>query len=237
MDTEMIANGTEDASARPEGNDNEVAAAPDTVDAGLPARPVGGDEEAPGVAEEELAAEEREERKGPWYVIHTYSGYENQVRESLRERLASRGLSHKVREILVPTEEVTQLRGGKRKTSTRKFFPGYVLLQMDMEDELKNLVRNTPKVTGFLGDRLNPTPLQEEEVKAILDRVEGIAPPMAPGERFVKGEPVRVVDGPFNTFTGVVDEVNTERGKVKVMVSIFGRATPVELDFLQVEKV
>ncbi len=159
------------------------------------------------------------------------------MKESLKERLASRGLSQRVNKILIPTEEVTQLKGGKRKTSTRKFFPGYVLLQMQMEDELKHLVRNTPKVTGFLGDRLDPTPLREEEVKAIVDRVEGTAPPPAPGERFVKGESVQVIDGPFNTFSGVVEEVNSERGKVKVMVSIFGRPTPVELDFLQVEKI
>jgi len=234
MDGEKVANGTEDVASPPE---QGATAQADSLEADSSGHQGPEDQEPGALGEEFRVGEEQGECDWPWYVIHTYSGYENQVKESLTERLASRGLSDKVRQILIPTEEVTQLRGGKRKTSTRKFFPGYVLLQMQMEDELKNLVRSTPKVTGFVGDRLNPTPLQEEEVTAIVERMEGVAPHLAPGERFVRGESVRVIDGPFNTFTGIVDEVNTERGKVKVMVSIFGRATPVELDFLQVEKV
>ena len=233
MDVKKVVEGQEETSGQLEAPEDVKVAG----DAGSSGQAAPLDEEVLGADQGEPEAEKLEECKWPWYVIHTYSGYENQVRESLKERLASRGLSHKVNEILIPTEEVTQLKGGKRKTSVRKFFPGYILLQMEMEDELKHLVRNTPKVTGFLGDRLNPTPLQEEEVKAIVDRIEGVLPPPPPGERFVKGERVRVIEGPFNTFTGTVDEVNAERQKVRVMVSIFGRATPVELDFMQVERV
>lgn len=172
-----------------------------------------------------------------WYVIHTYSGHENKVKQSLEERLHSQGLEERVSKILVPTEDVVEVRGGKRRVSPRKFFPGYIIVEMDINDELWYLIKNTPKVTGFLGGRTNPTPLTEEEVKNILQQVEGDTTRPKPKVLFETGENVRVIDGPFTNFTGVIDEVSPERGKLKVMVSIFGRATPVELEFLQVEKI
>ncbi|HUU51244.1 MAG TPA: transcription termination/antitermination protein NusG [Nitrospinota bacterium] len=172
-----------------------------------------------------------------WYVIHTYSGYENKVKQSLEERLEALGFQERVSRVLVPTEDVIEVKGGKKKVSARKFFPGYIIVEMDMDDDIWYLIKNTPKVTGFLGDKRNPTPLSEEEVKNILGQVEGDKTKPKPKVLFSKGESVRVIDGPFTNFTGVIDEISPERGKLKVMVSIFGRATPVELEFLQVERI
>ncbi len=172
-----------------------------------------------------------------WYVIHTYSGYEEQVRISIQERLKAESLQDDVGEILIPTEQVVEVKGGKRRVSARKFFPGYLLIEMEMSREIWYLVKNTPKVTGFLGSEEEPSPLKEEEVVALMEQVK--EQPDKPKHKvsFEMGEKVRVLEGPFSNFSGVIGEVNEERGKLRVMVSIFGRATPVELEFLQVEKI
>ena len=172
-----------------------------------------------------------------WYVIHTYSGHENKVRASLQERLTAMGFADRVEQILVPTEDVVEVKGGKRRVSSRKFFPGYLLIEMDMGDDVCNVINDTPKVTGFLGGGNSPLPLSPEEVEHIREHMRGESTETKHLVEFELGENVRVVDGPFSNFTGVIREVNPERGKLKVMVSIFGRATPVELDFLQVERV
>ncbi|HEY3346898.1 MAG TPA: transcription termination/antitermination protein NusG [Nitrospirota bacterium] len=171
-----------------------------------------------------------------WYVIHTYSGFEGKVKSSIEERSRTLGLQDKVTQILVPTEDVVELRNGKKRTSTRKFFPGYILVEMDLDDSTWHLVKDTPKVTGFVGDKQKPSPISDEEVNLIrMQMFEGTTP-MKREAAFSKGDSVRIVDGPFASFTGSVEDVNLEHGKLRVMVSIFGRATPVELDFLQVEK-
>ena len=172
-----------------------------------------------------------------WYVIHTYSGHENKVKASLEERLSSRGLLERVGQILVPAEDVVEIKGGKRKVSSRKFFPGYVLIEAEIDDEVWYAIKDTPKVTGFLGGGKDPTPLSEEEVSYIWDQISGETSEPKPKVTFGPGENVRVTDGPFTSFTGVIREVHPERGKLKVMVSIFGRSTPVELEFLQVESI
>ena len=172
-----------------------------------------------------------------WYVIHTYSGHENKVKVSLEERLNSRGLIERVGQILVPAEDVVEIKGGKRRISSRKFFPGYVLIEADIDDEVWYAIRDTPKVTGFLGGGKDPTPLSEEEVSYIWNQINGETSEPKPKVLFDAGENVRVTDGPFTNFTGVIREVQPERGKLKVMVSIFGRSTPVELEFLQVEAI
>ncbi|HIE65870.1 MAG: transcription termination/antitermination protein NusG [Nitrospira sp.] len=173
-----------------------------------------------------------------WYVIHTYSGFEGRVKASLEERIVSLGLEEKMGKVLVPTEEVVEIKDGKKRVSTKKFFPGYVLVEMCLDLEVQQLVKETPKVTGFLGGGgAVPEPLAEKEVKVLLRQMdEGVAPPREKA-LFDKGENVRIIDGPFLGFNGVVDEVNLDQHKVKVLVSIFGRSTPVELNFLQVEKV
>ena len=171
-----------------------------------------------------------------WYVIHTYSGFENKVKESLLERMSSLGWEDKVTEIMVPSEEIVELKKGKRKVSDRKIFPGYILVKMELNDETWHIVRETPKITGFVGGRTHPTPLSEEEVKDIIEQTSSDSGKPKPKVLFRMGESVRVIDGPFTNFIGMVDDVNTERAKLKVMVSIFGRSTPVELDFLQVER-
>jgi transcription termination/antitermination protein NusG len=172
-----------------------------------------------------------------WYVIHAYSNFENQVKRVLEEHIKRAGLEHFFGKILVPTEEVLEMKQGQRRRSERKFFPGYVLVQMELNDETWHLVREVPRVLGFIGgtpDR--PTPITDAEADAILSRVEeGVNKPK-PKVLFEVGEVVRVIDGPFKDFTGVVEEVNYEKSKLRVSVTIFGRSTPVELDFGQVEK-
>ncbi|MEJ2609483.1 MAG: transcription termination/antitermination protein NusG [Candidatus Thiodiazotropha sp.] len=172
-----------------------------------------------------------------WYVVHAYSGFEPQVQRSLKERVDRFGMQDKFGEILVPTEEVVEMRAGQQRKSERKFFPGYVLVQMEMTDETWHLVKDVPKVMGFIGgtgDR--PAPISEKEANAILQRVqEGVEKPR-PKVLFEPGEVVRVVDGPFNDFTGVVEEVDYDKSRLKVSVLIFGRSTPVDLEFGQVEK-
>lgn len=172
-----------------------------------------------------------------WYVIHTYSGYEGRVKASLEERIKALGLEDKVGKVLIPTEEVVEIKEGKKRVSTKKFFPGYVLVEMSMDDELQQLVKSTPKVTGFLGGDLTPSPLSQHEVEVLLKQIdEGVGKPREKMQ-FEKGDNVRITDGPFLGFNGVIDEVNPDQSKVKVLVSIFGRSTPVELSFLQIEKV
>lgn len=175
--------------------------------------------------------------KKRWYVVHTYSGYEEKVKTSIMERLKAEGFEDKVGEILVPTEQVVEVKSGKRRISSRKFFPGYLLIEMEMTRDTWHVVKNTPKVTGFLGSEHEPSALPEGEVAAILEQAREKPEKPKPKVAFEEGEKVRVLEGPFSNFTGVIGEVNEERGKLRVMVSIFGRATPVELEFLQVEKI
>ncbi len=172
-----------------------------------------------------------------WYVVHAYSNFEHKVKESLAERVRRAGLGEKFGEILVPTEEVVEMREGQRRKSERKFFPGYVLVQMEMDDETWHLVKEVPKVLGFIGGSSDrPAPITDKEAQAILNRVqEGVDKPR-PKILFEPGEVVRVTDGPFNDFSGVVENVNYEKSKVRVAVQILGRSTPVELDFSQFEK-
>jgi transcriptional antiterminator NusG len=175
--------------------------------------------------------------KHQWYVIHTYSGFENKVKASIEQRAVAAGLKEQVAEVLIPTEEVMELKKGKRRVASRKFFPGYVLIKMALSDDLWYLVRNTPKVTGFVGGNARPTAIPEEQVLRILREVEEGAEKPKHKVLFSRGESVRVIDGPFSNFTGVVEEIRPDKGRLKVMVSIFGRPTPVDLEFLQVEKV
>lgn len=172
-----------------------------------------------------------------WYIVHAYSNFEKKVAESIKEQAAAQGMQDKFEEVLVPVEEVVEMRRGRKVQSERKFFPGYVLVKMDLNDETYHLIKNTPKVTGFLGSGTRPMPVKEEEVARIMSQVqEGVDRPK-PTITFEIGEQVRVCDGPFSSFSGLVEEVDEERARVKVAVSIFGRATPVELEYGQVEKV
>ena len=172
--------------------------------------------------------------EGQWFVIHTYSGYEERVRKNLELRFKFLDAGNDVLQIVIPTEDVIEVRGGQRRTMTKKTLPGYVLIRMKMRDQSWSVVRNTPGVTGFVSSGTKPAPLEEEEVNRILKQMEAEAPTVKVG--FRKGQGVRVVDGPFTDFVGAVDEISGEKGKVKVLLSLFGRETPVELDFLQVEK-
>jgi transcriptional antiterminator NusG len=186
-------------------------------------------EQASGVAYDDTSPKK-------WFIIHTYSGFENKVAESLRSRSQAFGFADKIGQVLIPTEEVVELRGGKKVTSKRLVYPGYVLVEMEMNDELWHAVKATPRVTGFVGGGSQPVPLTADEVNQILYRQASSADRPRPKMTFEKGDSVRIVDGPFANFSGKVDEVNSERGTLRVMVTIFGRATPVELEFLQVEK-
>ena len=172
-----------------------------------------------------------------WYIVHTYSGFENKVKESLEQRVHSFGLENEIGEILIPTEEIIEKRSGREVKSARRFFPGYILVEMSMSDHAWHVVKNTPKVTGFVGAGTKPTPLSKEEVDHILEQVKTAAEKPKPKYTFEKGDHVRINEGPFTSFNGVVDDVNLDKNTLKVMVTIFGRATPVELDFLQVEKI
>ncbi len=193
-------------------------------------------EEAPAAAGGAQPARYDEASPRKWFIIHTYSGFENKVAESLRTRAEAFGFSDKIGQILIPTEEVVELRNGKKVTSKRLVYPGYVLVEMEMNDELWHAVKNTPRVTGFVGGGNAPVPLSADEVNQILYRQASSAERPRPKMTFEKNDQVRIVDGPFANFSGKVDEVNAERGTLRVMVTIFGRATPVELEFLQVEK-
>lgn len=169
-----------------------------------------------------------------WYVIHCYSGYENKVKHNLEQRIETMRMQDQIFQVVVPTEDEMEVRDGKRRTIERRIFPGYILVQMALSDDSWYVVRNTPGVTGFVGMGNEPTPLRSEEVQAIMKRMEAEAPKIK--VTFKSGQKVRIIDGPFNEFIGLVDEIDMERAKVRVLVSFFGRETPVELDFLQVEK-
>ena len=169
-----------------------------------------------------------------WFVIHTYSGHEDRVKKNLEQRIKLIGSEDEISQVVVPTEEEVEVRGGQRRTVAKKILPGYVLVQMRMSDQSLNIVLNTPGVTGFVGSGNKPVPLREEEVNQILKQMQAEAPKVKVG--FKQGQSVRVTDGPFTDFVGIVDEISADKGKVKVLLSLFGRETPVELDFLQVEK-
>ena len=171
-----------------------------------------------------------------WYIIHTYSGFEKKVKESLESRVAAFGLQDKIGQVLIPTEDVVEVRGGKKVVSPRMFYPGYVLVEMEMDDYTWHVVRSTPRVTGFVGTGQTPTPLSDEEVQNILHRAATPSDRPKPKLVFERNEQVKIVDGPFANFTGVVEEVNSDRSTLKVSVTNFGRATPVERDFGHVEK-
>jgi len=169
-----------------------------------------------------------------WYIVHTYSGFENRVKRSLEERIEASGMKDKFSDILIPEEDIVELVKGEKKTSKRKFFPGYILVRMEMSDETWHIVKNTPKVTGFIGSKDRPSPIPDQEVESLRTRIdEGTLKPK-PKFKYENGDHVRIIDGPFTNFDGIVDEVKPEKGKLRVIVSIFGRSTPVELDFIQV---
>lgn len=191
------------------------------------------DDEAAGITEngEQASADDGRE----WFVIHTYSGYENKVKTNLEHRVDSMGVRDKIFQVVIPTEEEIEIKDGQRRTVQKKVFPGYVLVEMLMSDDSWYVVRNTPGVTGFVGMGTKPTPLQDTEVKQILRQMKREAPKVKVS--FSKAERVKVVDGPFTDFIGVVDDIYPEKGKVRVLVSFFGRETPVELDFLQVSRI
>ena len=171
-----------------------------------------------------------------WYVVHTYSGFEQKAKQALEEKIRTLGKQDLIPEVLVPVESVVEMKKGVKKTSSRKIFPGYILVRMEMNEEVWHIVKGIPKITGFVGGGRSPAPVPDEEVQRITQQIsEGTLKPK-PKVSFEKGESVRVVDGPFTNFNGMVDEVKPEKGKLKVLVSIFGRSTPVELDFMQVEK-
>jgi transcriptional antiterminator NusG len=195
-------------------------------------------EPAPGpAAEPEPAPALEQDPSKHWYIIHTYSGFEQKVADSLRGRAQAFGFAEQIGQILIPTEEVVEVRSGKKVVSKRLMYPGYVLVEMDMNDDLWHAVKSTPRVTGFVGGGNTPVPLSATEVNDILYRQATSADRPRPKQTFEKGETVRINDGPFSNFSGKVDEVNSERNTLRVLVTIFGRATPVELEFGQVEKI
>jgi transcription termination/antitermination protein NusG len=169
-----------------------------------------------------------------WYVLHTYAGHENRVKAALESAVKARGMDGKIGRVLIPTEEVTELKKGKRKLSSKQLFPSYIMVEIDLTDEVWNIVSTTPGVTSFLGTRRKPQPMRDSEAQMLIGRMQGdkrSGPVLIP---YKKGETVKITDGPFATFTGIIDEVDPEHGRVKVMVTIFGRTTPVELDFMQI---
>ena len=184
--------------------------------------------------QEEMTEQETRIVETRWYVIHTYSGYEDRVKKNLEQRIQSMDVQDRVFDVVVPTEDEIEIRDGQRRTVARKVFPGYILVHMTLDDSSWYVVRNTPGVTAFVGSGTHPIPLEDQEVKSILKQMEAEAPRVRVG--FTKGQSIRIVDGPFAEFIGTVDEIFSDKGKVKVLLSFFGRETPVELDFLQVEK-
>ena len=172
-----------------------------------------------------------------WFVVHTYSGFEKFVAESIRQRALELSIEDQIGKIIIPTEGIVEIKGGKKVVSTKRSYPGYILVEMEMNDENWHIIRETPKVTGFVGSGKQPTPLNKDEVKQIVDHMETTSEKPKPKHSFEKGEAVRIIDGPFFNFNGIVEEVNQERNTLKVLVTIFGRSTPVELEFLQVEKI
>jgi transcriptional antiterminator NusG len=212
--------------------DSVVASASPQAEGGATATMVVEDEVEEAAEETDETAEPQDNRL--WYVVHCYSGYENKVKHNLEQRIETMQMQDQIFQVVVPTEDEMEVRDGKRRIIERRVFPGYILVQMILTDDSWFVVRNTPGVTGFVGMGNEPTPLRSEEVNAIMKRMEAEAPKIK--VTFKSGQKVRIIDGPFNEFIGVVDEIDMERAKVRVMVSFFGRETPVELDFLQVEK-
>ncbi len=219
--------GEPEASGETPAEETPAAAAPATEEAAAEPSADGGEAAAPSPGDENKN----------WYIIHTYSGFEQKVADSLKGRAQAFGFADKIGQILIPTEEVMELRAGKKVTSKRLLYPGYVLVQMEMNDQLWHEVKNTPRVTGFVGGGNSPVPLSAEEVNNILYRQQTSAKQPRPKMTFEKNETVKIIDGPFANFSGKIDEINSERNTLRVLVTIFGRATPVELDFLQVEKI
>lgn len=172
-----------------------------------------------------------------WYVVHTYSGFEKFVAESIRQRSYELNIQDQIGKIIIPTEGIIEIKDGKKVVSTKRSYPGYILVEMEMTDENWHIIRETPKVTGFVGSGKRPTPLNKEEVNQIVEHMESTSEKPKPKHSFEKGEAVRIIDGPFFNFNGIVEEVNQEKNTLKVLVTIFGRSTPVELEFLQVEKI
>lgn len=172
-----------------------------------------------------------------WFVVHTYSGFEKFVAESIRQRALELHIQDQIGKIIIPTEGIVEIKGGKKVVSTKRSYPGYILIEMEMNDENWHIIRETPKVTGFVGSGKRPTPLNKDEVNQIVEHMETTSEKPKPKHSFEKGEAVRIIDGPFFNFNGIVEEVNQERNTLKVLVTIFGRSTPVELEFLQVEKI
>jgi transcriptional antiterminator NusG len=172
-----------------------------------------------------------------WFVVHTYSGFEKFVAESIRQRALELSIQDQIGKIIIPTEGIVEIKGGKKVVSTKRSYPGYILIEMEMNDENWHIIRETPKVTGFVGSGKRPTPLNKNEVNQIVEHMETTSEKPKPKHSFEKGEAVRIIDGPFFNFNGIVEEVNQERNTLKVLVTIFGRSTPVELEFLQVEKI
>jgi transcriptional antiterminator NusG len=224
----------------------EAASVPEpSPEEALPEEAVPEAEPSPEEAPAAKRARPPEDGKKKWYIVHTYSGYEQKVKLSIEKQIEKFRSSRQAQqrqiagyfgEILIPTENVVELVKGQRKTSTRKFFPGYILIQMENNDESRHFIRETPKVSGFVGGGREPTPISDEELQRILrQQTEGAERPK-PKVQFERGENIRVIHGPFSNFTGVVEDVKPEKGKVKVLVTIFGRATPVELSFVEVEK-
>lgn len=193
-------------------------------------------EEAPAEGDEEAPVEGAGVPGLDWYIIHTYSGFERKVRESLRTRCDAFGYGERIGEILIPTEKVVEMRAGKKVETERLLYPGYVLVQLDLDDELWHVVKNTPRVTGFVGGGLKPNPLTADEVNQILYRQSAAAERPRPKMFFERNDRVKIIDGPFANFSGTVEEVNEDRSTLKVMVTIFGRGTPVELEYFQVER-
>jgi transcription termination/antitermination protein NusG len=182
------------------------------------------------------AAKDGEKIDKKWYVVHTYSGFENKAKKSLEEKIKQNGLTEFFGDILIPMENVVEMVKGEKRASKRKFFPGYILVQMELNDRTWHLVKNTPKITGFVGNATKPPAVSEHEIARLTTQLSEGALKPKPKVEFEEGDNVRVVDGPFSNFNGTVEEVNPDKGRVRVLVSIFGRATPVELDFMQVEK-
>lgn len=192
-------------------------------------------DDGPGILDDPLLNSDNAAEQKHWYVVHCYSGYENKVRHSIEQRIETMGMRDRIFDVIVPTEEEIEVKDGKRRTVERRVFPGYILVEMKMDEDSWYVVRNTPGVTGFVGMGNDPTPLRPEEVKQIMDRMSEDAPKVKVS--FKIGQKVRIVDGPFNDFIGTVAAIDPDKSKVRVMVNFFGRDTPVELDFLEVEKV
>jgi transcriptional antiterminator NusG len=232
-DSETLAQASEPESVDVPTSDDEDESEPSAPDVEPEVKPRAPVKEKQTISPDELPPSDIPE--GPaWYVIHCYSGYENKVRHNLEQRIETMGMKDRIFDVVIPTQEEIEVKDGKRRTVERHIFPGYVLVNMQLTEESWYVVRNTPGVTGFVGMGNNPTPLRPEEVSQIIKRMEAEAPTVK--VTYKVGERVRIIDGPFNDFRGMVSEIDMERTKVRVMVSFFGRETPVELDFLQVEK-